>query len=190
MSCASCHTGGHTNHRLSDTLGDGQYGAPKRVLSLLGVADTKPWAWDGQIRQLEDQVEKSVRTTLRGRDLEDREVDDLAAYLRTLELPEVSEPGETALIAAGREAFDRYTCNRCHTAPVYTSPGAHNVGLTDEVGNNRFNPPSLRGVKFRRALLHDGSAKSLEEVFEVHPGFDVEVQTPDLPALIAFLRTL
>ena len=190
MSCASCHTGGHTNHRLSDTLGDGQYGAPKRVLSLLGVADTKPWAWDGQIRQLEDQVEKSVRTTLRGRDLEVREVDDLAAYLRTLELPEVSEPGETALIAAGREAFDRYTCNRCHTAPVYTSPGAHNVGLTDEVGNNRFNPPSLRGVKFRRALLHDGSAKSLEEVFEVHPGFDVEVQTPDLPALIAFLRTL
>ena len=95
--------GGHTNHRLSDTLGDGQYGAPKRVLSLLGVADTKPWAWDGQIRQLEDQVEKSVRTTLRGRDLEDREVDDLAAYLRTLELPEVSEPGETALIAAGRK---------------------------------------------------------------------------------------
>ena len=45
-------------------------------------------------------------------------------------------------------------------------------------------------MKFRRALLHDGSAKSLEEVFEVHPGFDVEVQTPDLPALIAFLRTL
>ena len=190
MSCASCHTGGHTNHRLSDTLGDGHYGAPKRVLSLLGVADTKPWAWDGQIRQLEDQVEKSVRTTLRGRELEEREVTDLAAYLRTLELPEVSEPGETVLVAAGREAFDRYTCNRCHTAPVYTSPGAHDVGLTDELGNNRFNPPSLRGVKFRRALLHDGSAKSLEEVFEVHPGFDIQVQTTDLPALIAFLKTL
>ena len=190
MSCASCHTGGHTNHRLSDTLGDGGYGAPKRVLSLLGVADTKPWAWDGKIRQLEDQVEKSVRTTLRGRELEDREVNDLAAYLRTLELPEAGDPGETALIAAGREAFDRYTCNRCHTAPVYTSPGAHDVGLTDELGNSRFNPPSLRGVKFRRALLHDGSAKSLEEVFEVHPGFDLQVQNADLPALIAFLRTL
>lgn len=190
MSCASCHTGGHTNHRLSDTLGDGGYGAPKRVLSLLGVADTKPWAWDGAIRQLEEQVEKSVRTTLRGRELEEREVTDLAAFLRTLELPGVGEPEETSLVAAGREAFDRYTCNRCHTAPIYTSPGAHNVGLSDELGNDRFNPPSLRGVKFRRALLHDGSAKSLEEVFEVHPGFDIQVEEGDLPALIAFLRTL
>ena len=190
MSCASCHTGGHTNHRLSDTLGDGTYGAPKRVLSLLGVADTKPWAWDGQIRKLEDQVVKSVRTTLRGRDLEDREVSDLAAYLRTLELPEAGAPAESALLAAGREAFDRYTCNRCHTAPAYTSPGVHNVGLTDELGHDRFNPPSLRGVKFRRALLHDGSAKSLEEVFAVHPGLGVEVSSADLPALIAFLRTL
>ena len=141
MSCASCHTAGHTNHRLSDTLGDGHYGAPKRVLSLLGVADTKPWAWDGQIRRLEDQVVKSVRTTLRGRDLEEREVTDLAAYLRTLELPERGEPAETELVAAGREAFDRYTCNRCHAAPAYTSPGVHNVGLTDELGRDRFNPP-------------------------------------------------
>ena len=190
MSCASCHTGGHTNHRLSDTLGDGHYGAPKRVLSLLGVADTKPWAWDGQIRRLEDQVVKSVRTTLRGRELEEREVTDLAAYLRTLELPESTEPAETELVAAGREAFDRYTCNRCHAAPAYTSPGVHNVGLTDELGRDRFNPPSLRGVKFRRAFLHDGSARSLEEVFKVHPGLGVEVSGQDLPALIAFLRTL
>lgn len=190
MSCASCHTAGHTNHRLSDTLGDGHYGAPKRVLSLLGVADTKPWAWDGQIRRLEDQVVKSVRTTLRGRELEAREVNDLAAYLRTLALPESSKTVETALVAAGREAFDRYTCNRCHTAPNYTSPGVHNVGLADELGNDRFNPPSLRGVKYRRALLHDGSAESLEEVFEVHPGLGVEVSADDLPSLIAFLRTL
>ena len=64
------------------------------------------------------------------------------------------------------------------------------MGLTDELGRDRFNPPSLRGVKFRRALLHDGSAKSLEEVFDVHPGLGVEVSTDDLPGLIAFLRTL
>ena len=190
MSCASCHTRGHTNHRLSDTLGDGNYGAPKRVLSLLGVADTRPWAWDGAIRELEDQVVKSVRTTLRGRDLEDREVRDLTAYLRTLELPEVSEPAASELVASGREAFDRYTCNRCHTAPLYTSPGVHDVDLPDELGNDRFNPPSLRGVKFRRALLHDGSAGSLREVFEVHPGHGIEVADEDLSALIAFLRTL
>ena len=48
MSCHSCHTDGHTNNLLSDTLGDGSYGAPKRVPSLLGVAATGPWTWTGR----------------------------------------------------------------------------------------------------------------------------------------------
>lgn len=190
MSCASCHARGHTNHRLSDTLGDGNYGAPKRVLSLLGVRDTRPWAWDGRIRRLEEQVVKSVRTTLRGRELAQAEVRDLAAYLRTLDLPDLSAAEDSPLLAAGREAFARYSCDRCHRAPLYTSPGVHDVGLPDERGNGRFNPPSLRGVRFRRSLLHDGSAGSLKEVFRVHPGRGVEVRERDLPALIAFLRTL
>src|SRR5262249_25769365 len=45
MSCNSCHTDGHTNGLLVDTLGDGSFGTPKRVLSLLGVRDTAPYAW-------------------------------------------------------------------------------------------------------------------------------------------------
>ena len=197
MSCASCHTRGHTNHRLADTLGDGNYGAPKRVPSLLGVRETKPWGWDGRIRRLEEQVAASVRTTLRGRDLTAAEAEDLAAYLRALELPEAGAPerpartgAATDRIAKGREAFARYSCDRCHRAPLYTSPGVHRVGLTDELGNERFNAPSLRGVRLRRRLLHDGSARSLEEVFEVHPGIGPPVEPGDLEALIAFLRTL
>ena len=193
MSCASCHTDGHTNHRLSDTLGDGNYGAPKRVLSLLGVADTRPYAWDGGMRRLEDQIVKSVKTTLRGRALTDREVADLSAYLRTLEVPALRggpAPEAEPLAAAGRAAFDRYTCDRCHREPTYTSPGAHDVGLADELGTTRFNPPSLRGLRLGRRFFHDGSARSLAEVLARHPGNGVEVSGEDLPALIAFLKTL
>ena len=47
MSCHSCHTDGHTNNLSSDTLGDGSYGAPKRVPSLFGVAATGPVDLDG-----------------------------------------------------------------------------------------------------------------------------------------------
>ncbi len=187
MSCASCHVDGHTNHRLSDTLGDGDYGAPKRVLSLLGVRDTRPFAWNGKIRNLEDQVRKSVRTTLRGRELTDGEVADLAAYLRSLELPEMTGGGR---LAEGRDAFSRYECDRCHTAPTYTSAGAHDVGLEDERGQRRFNPPSLRGVRFRRTLFHDASAGSLEEVLARHPGHGSTVSEADLAALVAFLKSL
>lgn len=192
MSCASCHAGGHTNHGLSDTLGDGHYGAPKRVLSLLGVAGTRPFAWDGGMRQLEDQIAKSVRTTLRGPELTGEEIADLAAYLRTLEPPDsLAAPEPPAeVLAAGRAAFEEYSCNRCHRAPLYTSPGVHDVGLTDERGATRFNPPSLRGVRFRRTLFHDGSARSLEEVLRIHPGNGVSVAAEDLRNLVAFLRTL
>ena len=67
MSCNSCHTDGHTNGRLTDTQGDDSYGAPKRVPSLLGVgARTVPWMWTGAIDRLEDQVRKSIETTMRG----------------------------------------------------------------------------------------------------------------------------
>ena len=52
MSCHSCHPDGHTNGLLNDNLGDGNFGAPKRVLSLLGVGQTGPWAWNGGVADL------------------------------------------------------------------------------------------------------------------------------------------
>ncbi len=59
------------------------------------------------------------------------------------------------------------------------------------MGNREFNPPSLRGVSNRDSFLHDGRARSLEEVFqkERHPrGL---VLTPkEVTELVAFLKTL
>ncbi|MEK6237680.1 MAG: hypothetical protein N2C14_23475, partial [Planctomycetales bacterium] len=55
-SCHSCHPDGHSNGRLNDNLSDGSHGSPKRVLSLLGVADSKPWAWTGSQAALETQI--------------------------------------------------------------------------------------------------------------------------------------
>ena len=48
FSCHSCHVDGHTNGGRSDTFGDDTRGAPKRVLSLLGVRETGPWGWNGK----------------------------------------------------------------------------------------------------------------------------------------------
>ena len=66
MSCHSCHTDGHTNNLASDTLGDGSYGAAKRVPSLLGVGKTGPWTWTGSIARLQEQIRKSIVTTMHG----------------------------------------------------------------------------------------------------------------------------
>ncbi|HEX5268946.1 MAG TPA: cytochrome c peroxidase, partial [Gemmataceae bacterium] len=125
MSCHSCHTDGHSNGRLADTLGDGTYGTPKRVPSLLGVKDTAPYAWNGSVPDLASQVRKSVETTMRGKPLSSQQVSDLTAYLETLAPPPARDRlldklDETAL-RRGHDVFGKQGCATCHAPPAYTS---------------------------------------------------------------------
>jgi YVTN family beta-propeller protein len=194
MSCHSCHTDGHTNNLSSDTLGDGSFGAPKRVPSLLGVSTTGPWTWTGSIARLEDQVKKSIVTTMQGTKPSDGQVFDLTAYVKSLIPPPAAKTGspvEPGTVARGRAVFDARKCSNCHVAPEYTSSERYDVGLTDEVGNHEFNPPSLRAVGRRDTLLHDGRAHSLEDVFrkERHPR-GLELSPREIDDLVGFLKTL
>jgi YVTN family beta-propeller protein len=192
MSCHSCHTDGHSNGRSGDTLGDGGFGAPKRVPSLLGVGATGPWGWLGGFERLEDQVRQSIESTMQGPKPTEEQVSDLVAYLRTLAAPAPAAASpDGAAAGRGREVFRTRGCAECHAPPQYTTPQAYDVGLADEVGHRRFNPPSLRGVGRREPLLHDGRAATLEEVFRRHrhPG-DAELSPGEVADLVAFLQTL
>lgn len=194
MSCQSCHTDGHTIGLACDTLGDGSYGAPKRVPSLLGVGATGPWTWTGSMGRLEDQVRKSVATTMHGTKLSDAQAADLTAYLASLEPPSPRDwgaGGNDGAVGRGRGVFRARKCASCHEAPAYTTPRKYDVGLVDEVGNREFNPPSLRAVSRRDAFLHDGRAHSLREVFarERHPR-GLELSPREIDDLVAFLGTL
>lgn len=170
MSCHSCHTDGHTNGGLNDNLSDGSFGSAKRVLSLHGVAETGPWAWSGKVDSLEQQVRNSIVKTMNGKAPTDKQVAALTAYLRTLRpAPAASRELSREKLSAlkrGRALFAKLNCVKCHAPPTYTSPGRYDVGLDDGTGNNRFNPPSLRGVGRRRALFHDGRARSVDEVLK------------------------
>jgi YVTN family beta-propeller protein len=195
MSCHSCHSDGHTNNLISDTLGDGSYGAPKRVPSLLGVAATGPWTWTASIDRLDDQVRKSIATTMHGTKPADSQLAQLTAYLATLSPPRArdthrarSDPPE---VSRGRAIFADRKCAACHIAPEYTSAERYDVGLKDNVGNHEFNPPSLRGASIRDSFFHDGRARSLEEVFEKekHPRRLV-LSHQEITDLVSFLKTL
>lgn len=190
MSCHSCHTEGHANGLTVDTLGDGGFGAPKRVPSLLGVGQSGPWAWNGRVDELEHQVGKSLKTTLHGTDVTSDQIRALTSYLQTLQPPELPPEGDPEARRRGEDVFLTTRCDRCHTPPTYTSLRSRIVGLVDEVGNRRFNPPSLRGVRHRSSLLHDGRASSLEELFLVHEHPGVELSEAQVQDLIAFLSTL
>jgi cytochrome c peroxidase len=197
MSCHSCHTDGHTCGLKSDTLGDGSYGAPKRIPSLLGVGTSGPWTWTGTMNRLEDQVRKSIQTTMHSPKPAPtaEQVEALTAYLQSLRpLPPELTGGERAFDTApllGRSVFQSKKCDACHAPPEYTSPARFDVGIADEVGNRQFNPPSLRGVSRREPLLHDGRASTLEDLFQRdrHPR-DSVLTAQEVRDLVAFLRTL
>ncbi|MBI3862327.1 MAG: cytochrome C peroxidase [Planctomycetia bacterium] len=192
MSCHSCHVDGHSNGLLNDNLGDGNFGAPKRVLSLLGVGRTGPWAWNGGVTNLEVQIKKSIETTMRGRPPAENQVRDLAAFLRTLPPPPVvQDSADRTVVARGRKVFESRRCSWCHSGPEYTSEETYDVGLKDELNESQFNPPSLRGVGHRDRLFHDNRAKSLEDVLQrFKHQVDAELPANELTDLIAFLRSL
>jgi DNA-binding beta-propeller fold protein YncE len=191
MSCQSCHVDGHSNGGLSDTLSDGSFGAPKRVLSLLGVRDTGPWTWIGGAPDLSGQIHKSLQTTMRSLRVREEQVRDLTAYLQTLQPPPTAHAADDAAIGRGREVFNRHSCNKCHAPPLYTTPKTYDVGLHDEVGNLEFNPPSLRGVGQGGPYLHDGRAETLEDVLlrHKHPG-PTPIAADEVKDLVIFLRSL
>ncbi len=191
LSCHSCHTEGHTAGLVVDTLGDGDYGAPKLVPSLLGTRDTQPWGWDGNAALLREQLQKSLTTTMHGDELAARDMEDLFAYITSLDSPPSAENTPQKLLAQGRKIFESRGCVNCHAPPAYTTPVTVEVGLLDEQGRNRFNPPSLRGVGQRRRFFHDGRAKSLEDVlYKVRHQLEDPLDKLEAHALLTFLRSL
>ena len=196
MSCHSCHTDGHTNGMLNDNFSDASFGAPKRVMSLLGKTGTAPFAWNASAKDINAQIRKSIQHTMQSDEPPaDATVTQIAAFLKTLKGPPsidvVKSNQDPEAIARGQQIFERQSCNKCHTPPLYTSPKTYDVGLVDKEGNKEFNPPSLIGVGQRSPYFHDGNAKTLRDVLHVnqHPG-NTDLSESDLKDLISFLRSL
>jgi cytochrome c peroxidase len=196
MSCHSCHTDGHTNGQLADTLGDGTYGTPKRIPTLLGTRLTDKWAWNGEVRELHEQVQKSLENTMHAPKFTPQDVLDITAFLHTLPPPPPLQPATKApkdqQLARGEALFGKLGCAECHVPPLtYTSPEVFDVGLEDEKGLKKFNPPSLRGVSQGYSFFHDGRAKTLEAVFTEHAHqLDRPLEKGELADLLRFLRSL
>jgi cytochrome c peroxidase/DNA-binding beta-propeller fold protein YncE len=197
MSCQSCHTDGHTNGLLADTLGDGTHGTPKRALTLRGTALTDPWGWNGSMKYLQDQIKKSLTDTMHAPAIYGEQVNDLLSYLHTLTPPPPLDPvtsdaADREQVERGRRLFEQRGCVRCHIPPLtYSSHELQDVGFADERGQRKFNPPSLRGVGQGYGFLHDNRAATLEELFtKYRHKVGAGLSEDELADLLRFLRSL
>ncbi|MCA8995776.1 MAG: hypothetical protein KDA80_02295 [Planctomycetaceae bacterium] len=207
MSCHSCHPQGHTNGQLNDNMTDGSFGTPKRVLSLLGLSETRPYSWRGSMANLEQQVTHSIASTMASdHPVSSQTVEDLVAFLRQLEPPpsllaarlpraqrrQGRQGASTAAFAAGEQLFEELSCSDCHAGAWRTHSETFDVGLRDERQTGLFNPPSLIGVSQRQdALFHDGRASSLRSVLETyHHQLPRELGEQELSQLVAYLEGL
>ncbi len=197
LSCHSCHIDGHTHGLKSDTQGDATIGAPKRTLTLLGTSLTDRWSWTGQHQNLTQQVEQSLVSSMQmPKDLPLSSVSEIASYLHTLAVPPPLRIAETAddkaQQARGQQLFQSLDCKKCHIPPLtFTAQESLEIGISDELGQKKFNPPSLRGVGQGKAFLHDSRAKLLRDVFEVH-GHQLprDLAAAELDDLLFFLESL
>ncbi len=201
-SCHSCHYDGGTSAVTIDTLNDGTSFTFKTVTPLWNVHETGPWTWHGWQEHLDDAMRKSMTSTMLGPEPSDEDVAALLAYLKTRKSPPNPhrQPDGSLTEAAqrGKAIFEsaKAACVQCHNGPHFTDGDIHDVGLGRRGDRYQgFNTPSLIGVHDKVRLLHDGRARSLEEVLTGdHAPQKVagegKLSDEELADLIAYLKSL
>jgi CxxC motif-containing protein (DUF1111 family) len=164
---------------------------------------------------------EGIRDDLKaGPDLSAETVTTVAAYVRTIDIPLRTPPS-----GPGSAAFSTALCSVCHVptmrtradfpvpalagidAPIFSDLLLHDLGedladrLTDEqAGPRDWRTAPLIALRFQRAYLHDGRARTIEEAVLMHAGAGSEangavesfkaLSPEDRSALLAFVQGL
>jgi YVTN family beta-propeller protein len=197
FTCASCHPDGGADGLNWDLTRDG-VGNFMNTRSLLGVRDTAPYGWHGSSPTLADRVAGTLRT-LHRHEPQGTEVDDLVAYLKTLDPPKpkpVPEKEKPAVERGQKIFFGKGKCSGCHRGESFQDGLRHDVGTRIEGDTqDAFDTPSLRGVGQTAPYLHHGQAESLEEIFTKFNGRQNHgtghlLNDLELSELVSFLKSL
>jgi len=210
FACRSCHPDGHVDGLAYDFAIDGLGLNILDNRSLLGIADTAPFKWNGKNESLHVQCGPRFAMVLTFADpFPENELDDLVAYIESL--PPPLHPQGTELNAAqlrGKHLFERAAdkdgeeiapgdrCTFCHPPPLFTNRLPSTVATkakTDTV--EQFDTPHLVGIGFSAPYLHDGRARTLEEIWTVHSPENTHGKVNDMTKaqlndLVEYLKTL
>ncbi len=193
QSCATCHPDGRMDGLNWDLLNDG-IGNPKNTKSMLHAHKTPPSMSLGVRATAEDAVRAGIRY-IQFAAVKEQQARAIDVYLQSLTpLPSPflvnDEPGKRA--RRGKVIFEREGCVDCHPAPIYTDLKKYNVNSGKNMEKeNAFDNPALVEVWRTAPYLHDGSAKTMDELIAVHNPHGTKTITPDeRQDLIEFVLSL
>jgi len=215
LACATCHPHEGLSDGLTWMLETPKLGRDVvENRTLLGIADTSPFKWNGKNRDLATQAGPRAATFIfRSQGFSSREAQDVQSFIQSLRLPRNPHLGSdrelTEAQERGREIFFRTKTNNgslippenrcyfCHPPSThYTSRVQINVGTATTYDTiKEFDIPQLESVYMRAPYLHNGEAQTLEEIWtEFNPedkhGITSDMDKLQLNDLIEFLKTL
>jgi YVTN family beta-propeller protein len=204
FSCRSCHPDGHTDGLIWDFEIDGCGEELLETRPLRGITDTAPFKWTGKNKSIAAQCgARFARVLTRADPFEGEKLANLVKFIESIPIPpkrvaedlhESIERGKGLFFRSRdntRRAIPlRNRCATCHARPLYTNRLKADVGTGKE-----FDTPHLIDLASGAPYLHDGRARTLEEIWTIHDRVDAHGVTSDmnklmLNDLVNYLRSL
>jgi YVTN family beta-propeller protein len=212
IGCASCHIDS-TFDGLTWNLEPNGFGRDIVDNKMLeGVKDTEPYKWNGGNPNIPTECgPRTEKYFWRSENYDFLTLADLTIYIRNMptrpnrwklpgrEMTPAQERGR-ALFTRGTDKFGKpiieyNRCSYCHSGPKGTNQKLFDVGTRKPTDNpGLLKSPPLTEIALTAPYLHDGSARTLEEIWTVYNPEDKHGRTNDLTKdelndLIEYLRT-
>jgi YVTN family beta-propeller protein len=212
IGCSNCHIDSTFDGITWDLEPDGFGRDIVDNKMLEGVKNTEPYKWNGGNPNLPTECgPRTEKYFWRSEQYDDLTLADLVVYIRNLptrpnrwklpgrELAPAQDRGEAIFERAadkfGKPIPEANRCSYCHSGPKGTNQKIVDVGTrkpTDNSGLLKSAP--LTEIALTAPYLHDGSARTLEEIWTVYNPDDKHGRTNDLTKdelndLIEYLRT-
>jgi len=213
FSCANCHIDSTFDGLQWDLEPDGFGVDIVDNRSIEDLAGTEPFKWNGGNPNMATECgPRTEKFFYRSQSYSSAELADLVTYVMALpyrpnryrlpggELTAAQERGkaifERTKAKNGTPIPEANQCAYCHSGPKYTNTKLADVGSGKATDRSPLiDVPQLPNVAYSAPYLHDGSAKSMEEIWTVFNPHDThgvtnDLQKDELNDLIEYLRTL
>lgn len=213
-SCYTCHPDTHEDGLIYNMAGKDMGRNVTNTQSLREIGDTAPFKWNGNNQTVYKQDGIRFSTVLtRTEQFSYNDLDAITAYIMRgiKQPPNLMYNPEGILTASqqrGKLLYERSVdnngeviiesnrCVTCHPAPLYSNLLKANVSTLSETDDPiLFDTPHLNNIFASAPYLHDGKAKTLEEIWTVYGEDDKHGHVNDMTKtqlndLIDYLNSL